>query len=440
MSQSRRRWTIASLTDTGYRPHPYQLEVHNRMKRFTVLVCHRRWGKTVFAVNTLINAALKTKKKQAHFAYIAPYRVQAKGIAWLYFKRYALMVPGAKVNESELFVEFPNGARIRIFGADNAEALRGHYFDGVVFDEVSDMRPEVWGEIVRPAMADRKGWGLFIGTPKGINLFHELYTHALTSPNWYAGMYTIDDVTLPWLPSSEVLEARAAMSAAQFRQEFLCDFTASCENTLITLDLVSQAYGKHLRTDQYDRMPRVIGVDVARFGDDRSVIQTRQGLAAFEPRIYREMDNMELAAKVAEVIHSFKPEAVFVDAGRGEGVIDRLRQLGHIIIEVNFGGSPLDKQRYVNKRCEMFDSMKAWLQAGGALPNNPELKSSLVVPTYKFDAANRMQLESKEDMKKRVGFSPDPADALALTFAHPVVRRGDSRKIQMVANNAYKVI
>jgi hypothetical protein len=161
-------------------------------------------------------------------------------------------------------------------------------------------------------------------------------------------------------------------------------------------------------------------VDVARYGDDKSVIFGRQGLVSFEPQVYQGLNNMELAAKVAQAIVEWKPDAVFIDAGRGEGVIDRLHQLGHAVVGVNFGGSPT-KPQFVNKRGEMWFDMSQWLKAGASIPNIPQLKIELCAPTYSYaNAANKFELESKDDLKKRGLPSPDIADALALTFAFPV--------------------
>ena len=406
--------------DTGYRPHTFQAEIHKNLKRFSVLVCHRRFGKTYLAVNTLIDAALRTKKSDARFAYVAPFRNQAKSIAWDYVKRFSAPVPGRTVNEGELWIGFPTGARVRLFGADNADAMRGLYFDGVVMDEVADMRPEVWGEIIRPALADRKGWALFIGTPKGLNLFHELYERACRTKSWYAGLFRADETGL--IDEGELIAAQEAMTEMQYRQEFLCDFQASCDNVLIPIDLATRATRREVTEKDVYGLPRIIGVDVARFGDDRSVIQRRQGLVAFPPVVLREVDNMTLAGHVAKTIAEWDPDAVFIDAGRGEGVIDRLRQLGHDVIEVNFGGRPITNT-YANKRAEMWDGVRIWLNAGGNLPDDNELKRDLAAPTYSFDAAGRMVLESKDKIKARGLSSPDLADALALTFAHPVAPR-----------------
>lgn len=405
--------------NTGYLPHEHQAEIHANLKRFSVLVCHRRFGKTVLAINSLIDAALRFKGQSGRFGYCAPYLKQAKQIAWLYILQYAMAVPNARKNESELWVEFPNGARITLYGADNAEAMRGLYLDGIVMDEVADMKPYVWGEIVRPALADRKGWCLFIGTPKGLNQFYELYQYAQQAPDWYAGLYRADETNLPWLDEEELSQARATQSENQYRQEWLCDFTASMDNVLITIDMVADAAKRYIDPRTLTGVPKVLGVDVARFGDDRSVIQRRQGLVAFEPIVYDDIDNMELAGQVARVIHEWKPDAVFVDAGRGEGVIDRLRMLKHDVVEVNFGGKP-NTARYVNKRAEMWDDMAEWLRAGGCIPNDPALKTDLCVPTYSMKSGDKMEIEPKDKIKERGMKSPDLADALALTFAQYV--------------------
>ena len=213
------------------------------------------------------------------------------------------------------------------------------------------------------------------------------------------------------------------MSEAQFRQEFLCDFQAACDNVLSPIDLTAAAARRVVTARQVAGAPRVVGVDVARFGDDRSVVFRRHGLLALPPDTMTGIDNMEVAGRVARVIAEWKPDAVFVDAGRGEGVIDRLRQLGHAVIEGPFGGRPASAAD-ANKRSEMWDALRAWLEAGGAIPAMPELKSELSAVTYAFDAAGRMVLEPKDKIKERGLRSPDLADALALTFAHPVAPRG----------------
>ena len=403
-----------------YQPRKIQQEIHEAITshRFSVIVAHRRLGKTVCTINQLIKSALLDSSGSGRYGYIAPFRSQAKSIAWDYMKHFSDPVPFRKVNEGELQIDFANGSRLRIFGADNPDAMRGLYFDGVILDEVADMRPEVWGEIIRPALSDRGGWACFIGTPKGINLFYELYTYGLNADNWCSKIYRADETGI--IPETELQDARAVMSDNQYRQEFLCDFTASTDNVLITIDLVSKAAGRGLFPQDMAGAVKVIGVDVARFGDDRSVLCKRQGLLCYPLRVIENLDNMTFAGIVAEEIDRFKPDAVFIDAGRGEGVIDRLRQLGYKVLEINFGARAIEPNKYANKRSEMWDKMREWLENGGALPNDSEFKSELAAPTYKFDAAGRKVLEPKEKLKERGLRSPDMADSLALTFAFPV--------------------
>ena len=141
----------------------------------------------------------------------------------------------------------------------------------------------------------------------------------------------------------------------------------------------------------------------------------------FEPIVCKEVDNMTFAGIIAREIDDWGPDTVFIDAGRGEGVIDRLRQIGYKeVVEVPFGGKAIEDTRYMNKRAEMWDACRQWLEQGGSLPYDPNLRTELSMPEYTFDGMNRIKLESKESIKDKTGRSPDMADALCLTFAYPV--------------------
>lgn len=393
-------------------------------KRFVVLALHRRAGKTEIALKKLLDAAVKNREELPLYFYVAPYLKQAKIIAWSRLKQ--MVAPlirhgAAEVNESELWVKLlPSGAVIRIFGADNPDAMRGVRLDGAVLDEVAQMKPEVWEEIIQPALSDRKGWAWFIGTPKGINLFSDLYFGASSRAGWVAARYSVYETDA--LDREEVERLRGAMSESAFAREYLCDFSAAGDDQVISLTDAEDAALRQHPANSMDYAPRILGVDPARFGDDRSVIFRRQGLQSMRPAVYRGVDNMTLAGHVAAVIDDWSPDAVFIDAGAGSGVIDRLRQLGHDVIEVNFGGRP-SQPEYLNKRAEMWFALRDWLRAGGSIPNDTALKQDLAGPIYWYDAANRIQLEPKDNIKKRGLPSPDMADALALTFAHPVTKR-----------------
>lgn len=190
-------------------------------------------------------------------------------------------------------------------------------------------------------------------------------------------------------------------------------------------DIVTDALGKHLHPDVYRHAPKVVGVDIARFGDDQSVIIKRQGLAATGLTKFRGKNTMEMASIAAKVIDDWDPDGVFIDeVGIGAGVIDRLVQLNYKVIGVNGGSKPLDENQYMNKRAEMWDKMRQWLP-NAAIPDDSELRDDLIGPEYGYNAKEKIQLEKKEDMKKRGLASPDCADALAMTFAEPVMARVD---------------
>ena len=198
---------------------------HKRPHRWACLVAHRRAGKTVAAINDIVRAAALCKSAMPLFGYVAPYRSQAKAVVWDYLKRYA--EPLIKVsNESELQIELTNGSRIKLFGADNADAMRGLGFDGLYLDEYGDFKPSIWGNILRPALSDKQGWCVFGGTPKGKNQFWQIYQTASKSPDeWF--LLRLPASTSGLLPESELAAARAQLSEDQYLQEMECSFEAA---------------------------------------------------------------------------------------------------------------------------------------------------------------------------------------------------------------------
>jgi len=175
-----------------------------------------------------------TKKEDAKYGYIAPYYNQAKNIAWDYLKKYAKPFT-EKINEAELKITLINGNTIRVFGADNPDALRGQYFDGVVLDEFADMRPRVWAEVIRPALADRNGWAVFIGTPKGHNAFYDIYQAARKDDSWFALSLRASESGI--LTPEELSDMQRAMSEDQYNQEFEVSFDAA---------IIGAVYGKQM--------------------------------------------------------------------------------------------------------------------------------------------------------------------------------------------------
>ena len=225
-SQSKSNGKKTKILQIPYKPREYQKQVHDSLKRFNVLVCHRRFGKSVLSINELIKTA--AAKPRSLCAFIAPTYRQGKAIAWEYLKYYTkpLMYLGGSRNETELRIDLFNESRIQIFGADNPDSIRGMGFDAVVLDEYAIMSPRVWTEIVRPAVADKLGWVLFIGTPMGHNQFWEIYDFAQRGhKDWYAKLYRASDTQV--IPDDELEQAQAIMTPEQYEQEFECSFTAA---------------------------------------------------------------------------------------------------------------------------------------------------------------------------------------------------------------------
>lgn len=728
-----------------YTPRSVQRTVHHNISshRFSVIVAHRRAGKTVCVINQLVKSALLNKNENARYAYVAPFFSQAKDIAWTMLNHYTKNIPNTKRNVSELWVEFPNNARITLYGSDNPDRMRGIGLDGCVIDEVAQCKPELWGEVVRPALMDKKGFCVFIGTPKGIDKFYELYHEACKSPDWYAASFPVTETGV--IPEDEIVLARKTMTENEFKRELMCvkpgslvytssgqvpieqvkvgdtvmshaarfrtvrktmnrdydgelikittygdaapivvtpnhpirvlnkstrmhswvkaedinmdhlllrprrrisgkrfidesvaeilacyisdgsvsktclalalgeheiflqerifhcaknlginvylnnhaenhcvqmvlpntqladiaiqqcgggaknkkipfdlfsgyeqllfdrlmlgdgcyhtddrgmehgifvtiseslaydvqmlagtlgytagisrkrggnstingreikgqdkfeikvrmgkckaecnaksfvtrydigvkvksiekeayqgkvynlevmddhsyvlngrtvhncDFTASVDDLFIPISLIDEATERELRDDEWKFSPLVISVDVARFGDDSSIITVRQGLKIREIARFGDMDLMTLADHVAKYIQNFKPDAVFVDVvGLGAGLVDRLRSLGYDVIEVGGASSPSDK-RYYNKRAECWGNMRDWLKHG-SIPRDSGLRVDLASPKYTIKM-EKILIESKDDMKKRGLKSPDAADSLAIGFS-----------------------
>lgn len=220
-----------------YAPRPLQQAIHEQLDthRFGVVVCHRRFGKTVAAINHLIKAALTCTLERPRYAYLAPTYTQGKAIAWDYLKHYSRPVPGTSFNETELRADYPNGAQVRIYGADNPDALRGIYLDGVVADEFGLMQGKVWHEVLRPALADRRGWALFLGTPAGKNAFWDLRDFAQRTDGWFVATYRASETRI--LDVAELEAAREAMSADAYAQEFECSFEASVRGAIFAREM-----------------------------------------------------------------------------------------------------------------------------------------------------------------------------------------------------------
>jgi hypothetical protein len=225
-----------------YKPRPLQQEVHDLRERhrFMVLVCHRRFGKTVLGVNELQKSALTAALQRPRTAYIGPTYRQAKSVAWDYCQYYARPIPGITVNQSELRIDYPTGGQMRLYGSDNPDALRGLYLDDVAFDEYGLHPAKTYTEVIAPALVDRGGRALFLGTPNGKNQFWEIAQHAKAreaagDKDWCYREYRASETGI--LDAAYLAQAKAVMTPDEYAQEFECSFEAAVKGAIFAKEL-----------------------------------------------------------------------------------------------------------------------------------------------------------------------------------------------------------
>jgi len=295
------------VIETGYIPRPWQRKFHTiaYKKRFGVIVVHRRGGKTVSVINEIVDRVLNCTLKNPQGSYVAPTYGQAKRIAWIYLKDYASKLPGFLANEAELKVSFtaPHGngrCTIMLLGAENADSIRGMYFDVIALDEYQEFSPDVFSLVVRPALADRQGACFFIGTPKGSNDFKDKYEFALKNPNWFTFMLKASDSKL--IPQHELDEIRAEIGDEAYMQEFECSFAGANTGSYFAKQIMDLRDKKQIRNVPYD--PALL---VDTFWDlgvsDTTTIWFRQQ----DGKDYRYIDYHEMSDKgldyYADIIH-----------------------------------------------------------------------------------------------------------------------------------------
>ena len=216
-----------------YTPRKHQAYIHNNIEKFrySLLCCHRRFGKTVMCINHLIKEAMTNKNHNPRFAYIAPTYGQAKKIAFDYLKYYTKEIPGTKYNETELRCDFVNGARIMLLSSENPDSIRGIYLDGCIIDETAQINPALINEVITPALSDRKGFMILVGTPKGMaNLFYDYYQKAQSNPKWF--LYKAKASETGIVDEEELDAALAVMGSQKYEQEFECSFIGNIQGSI----------------------------------------------------------------------------------------------------------------------------------------------------------------------------------------------------------------
>ena len=313
--------------------------------------------------------------------------------------------------ETWMFNAIPNSEH-------NSEAFAGLHAEHVcvIYDEASGIPDKIW-EVSEGAMTTpRAHWYAFGNPTRNTGRFVSCFNEDLE--RWT--VQHIDSRECMMTNKKELSEwVRVYGEDSDFvRVRIRGVFPRAGSTQFIPTDIVDIAMAKDSEVEVWIHSPVVVSVDVARYGDDKTVICIRQGRKVHELKCFRELNTMEVAVEVTGVIKQYNPVISFVDGvGVGAGVVDRLRMLGFEIVEVNAGMKPDDDELYYNKRAEMWDRMRAWLRSGADLPYNTDTRKALIGTEYGFDDKERIRLERKADMKKRGEDSPDEGDALAYSFA-----------------------
>lgn len=325
-------------------PRPLQAELHSSLKRFNLLVCHRRFGKTIFSINEMIDKGLRLYTSQKllrpRYAYIAPTYGQAKKVAWDVFKAYCVNIPNVSFNEQELRVDISlfkdetNTLRFQLLGAENPDSLRGIYLDGAIVDEPAQVPPSLWSEVIRPTLLDRKGWAIFIGTPKGRNAFYDLFEKAKKEPEWFTAVYKASETGI--IPEEELSALRREMGEEAFAQELECSWEATNKGSYYGPQMSEAQSAGRITKVPYDPALGVITAWDLGIGDSTAIW--------FAQRCFREVrliDYVEIDGKgIPEIVkylkekpyvyttHLLPHDAAARELGTGKSRQEVLRNLG----------------------------------------------------------------------------------------------------------------
>lgn len=304
---------------------------------------------------------------------------------------------------------------------DNAEAFAGTHADNVliIFDEASAI-DEVIFEVIEGALTTKGSMFFCFGNPtRSSGKFHDCF-HAMKH-RWVTYKVDSRDAKMANRQQLEEWIADYGDDSDFVRVRIKGEFPRQSATQFIPSDIVYEAMKRQVNDNDYSHHPIILGVDVARYGNDSTIIIKRQGYKVFPAQKYRLLDNMEVAGKVVEVFRSLPTGRTMIcvdGVGLGGGVVDRLKQLGLPVIDVQSAERPIDPRTYVNKRAENWGRMKDWIIAGGALPNDKDLEAQLTGLEYGLNKKLQIILQSKEDIRRHGGVSPDIADALAFTFSY----------------------
>lgn len=414
----------------NFTPRPYQLPLLRAMDSGTRRACilwHRRAGKDKCALNLTIK---KMFERVGVYYHCLPSYNQGRKVLWdgrgadgVKFLDHFPPEIVAKKNSVEMKIELVNGSVWQIIGADNYDSVVGANPVGIVFSEyaISDRYPQAW-DYFRPMLTENGGWAIFIYTPRGRNHGFERYKLALQNPSWFTQILTVDD-TKAIRPEEIDQDRRDGMSEDMIQQEYYCSFLASTEAVLIAPMLIEEA--KRRDVSAYSNAPRVLGIDVARFGDDRTAFVIRQANKLVHLEAWKSLDIPKIVGKALDCYRMKMFDVACVDAiGLGAGVADYLKLHKIPTVAVNVAESSSESELYQRQRDELWFKVRGWFEdktCGFDRSCEPRMVEALIADIadvqYDYSPAGRRVVESKDDMKERTGMSPDLGDALCMTFA-----------------------
>ena len=428
-------------------PRPYQEEfwrkfIIEKSVNRGILCWHRRAGKD----STVLNAfAVKAASEPGLYLYMAPSQKQAREIIWsnvmdcfdpntgetFQSKPMDQAFPKWLVErklDQEMSIHLKNGSVIRVLGSENYNSIVGVNARGVVYSEwgLPEVSSESW-EYIEPMLQANGGWALFASTPRGMNHYWKLINGTRGDPDWYYSRLTVEDTGIVSLDQIE-RERKRGKAESAIRQEYYCDFLADVDSALFEAGNLQRCKDNPTPQDD-ENAPLILGVDCARLGDDRSVFAYRVGadLRSIPMETFHKLDGPSLLEKLVQRVTRYKPDAVIIDeTGMGGYLVDfanrRLRGSTRVY-GVNFARkSP--SPNILNMRAYMYDQFREWTEnSDSALPDDHLLHEELRVISKEYDSNGKLKLQDKEKFRKELGFSPDLADACALTFAHKIPGR-----------------
>ena len=301
----------------------------------------------------------------------------------------------------------------------NPDAFAGTHDRNVliIFDEASNIHDVIW-EKIDGAMSTKGAMWICFGNPtRNLGRFYECFNKYRQW--WKTRQIDSRDCKHADKMWVERFIEQFGIDSDRTRVQILGQFPQTATRQLISTDAVKKAM--NYEAEGWEYHPKVLGCDIARFGENSSVLVYRQGRKVFDPIVLPKQDLMQTSHFIAESIKKERPSQIFVDgSGIGAGVVDRLRQLSFSVVDVNGGNQSLNP-RFLNKRAEMWYEMKEFIEGTCELPKDSKLKEELTCVEYDFTDKGRIRLDRKSDIMDQYGFSPDRADALAMTFAYPVM-------------------